>query len=70
LLCRVFASGRSAVQAVFLTLHVFDGNVMNLLYDSNSNSINQMKSGLLGRGPWKVHFPEKPSLAAAMALRL
>ena len=44
--------------------------VMNLLYDSDSDSINQMKSGLLGRGPWKVHFPEKPSLAAAMALRL
>ena len=44
--------------------------LMNLLYDSDSDSINQMKSGLLGRGPWKVRFPEKPSLAAAMALRL
>ena len=70
MLCRVFASERSAVLAVFLTLHVFVGNVINLLYDSDSDSINQMKSGLLGRGPWKVHFPEKPSLAAAMALRL
>ena len=39
---------RSAVQAVFLVLHVFDGNVMNLLYDSNSNSINKMKPVQLG----------------------
>ena len=30
------------MQAVFLTLHVFDDNVVNLLYDSNSNSINKM----------------------------
>lgn len=39
---------RSAMQAVFLALHVFDGNVMNLLYDSNSNSINKMKPVQLG----------------------
>ena len=30
MLCRVFASERSAVQAVFLTLHVFDDDVVNV----------------------------------------